>query len=108
MILLKQTYWKVKTTKHKGDGLFAKKDIQPGVVIGDYLGKVLHNSEIEIPSEKENFYLMYYHDRASIFPDLTKPGAHLFNHSCEPNCALFTYQGHILFFSLRKIFAGEK
>lgn len=108
MILLGKSYWEVKTTKNKGKGLFAKKDILPGAVIGDYLGKVLRNREIDIPSEKEGFYLMYYHDRASIYPDLKKPGVHLFNHSCTPNCALFTYQGHILFFGLRHIFAGEE
>lgn len=108
MILLNRSSWEIRKTKNKGQGLFAKKDIDPGVVIGDYLGKVLRNTEIDIPSEKESFYLMYYHDRASIYPDLKKPGVHLFNHSCEPNCALFTHQGHILFFSLRHIFAGEE
>lgn len=108
MILLEKNYWEVKQTKSKGKGLFAKKYIQPGVVIGDYLGKVLRTAEVDIPEEKENFYLMYYHDLASIFPNLKKPGVHLLNHSCMPNCAIFIYHGHILFFSLRKIFAGEE
>lgn len=108
MILLNEDSWEVKPTKYKGDGLFAKKEIKPGIVIGDYLGKVLRTAEADIPSEKESFYLMYYHDQASIFPDLTKPGIHLLNHSCMPNCAFFTFHGHILFFTLRKIFAGEE
>ncbi len=108
MILLEKSYWEVKTTKKKGEGLFAKKNLQPGIVIGDYLGKVLRTSEVDITGEKESFYLMYYHDQASIYPDLTKPGIHLLNHSCEPNCAFFTYQGHILFFTLRHIFLGEE
>lgn len=108
MILLEKDYWEVKTTKNKGQGLFAKKDLGPGVVIGDYLGKVLRNAEIDIPKEQESFYLMYYHDQASIYPNLEKPGIHLLNHSCIPNCALFTDQGHILFFTLRHIFAAEE
>ena len=91
-----------------GEGLFARRDLAPGVVIGDYLGKVLRTAEVDISQEKENFYLMYYHDRASIYPDLEKPGVHLLNHSCMPNCALFTHKGHILFFTLRRIFAGEE
>lgn len=108
MILLGKDYWEVNTTKNKGQGLFAKKDLNPGIVIGDYLGKVLRSSEIDLPPEQINLYLMYYHDRAAIYPNLEKPGIHLVNHSCMPNCALFTYKGHILFFSLRQIFAGEE
>ncbi len=108
MILLEKNSWEVKATNNRGQGLFATKDIAPGTVVGDYLGKVLRTAEIDIPEEKENFYLMYYHDKASIYPDLTKSGVHLFNHSCMPNCGLFTFQGHVLFFSLKYIFAEEE
>ena len=108
MILLGKEHWKVKTTKNKGRGLFARRNLDPGVVIGDYLGKVLRTAEADISKEKESLYLMYYHDQASIYPDLEKPGIHLLNHSCMPNCALFTHKGHILFFTLRRIFAGEE
>src|SRR5581483_12361204 len=52
---------------------------------------------------------MYYHDRASIYPkDLNESGIHLINHSCMPNCWLYTYNGHTLFFTLRTIFPGEE
>lgn len=108
MILLNKDSWEAVTTKLKGKGLFAKKDLDPGIVVGDYLGKVVRTAEVDLTSEKGNFYLMYYHDQASIYPDLEKPGIHLVNHSCEPNLGFFTFQGHILFFTLRKIFAGEE
>lgn len=108
MFLLTDDAWEVKKTEKKGRGLFAKKEIIPGTVIGDYLGRVLRTAEEDTIDESENFYLMYYHDYASIFPDLTKPGIHLLNHSCSPNCWMYTYKGHTLFFAIRRIFPGEE
>ena len=107
MVLLSNQYWEIKETKNKGGGLFAKKAISPGVIIGDYVGKVLRTKEVDIDN-KENLYLMYYHDQASIYPDLQKPGIHLLNHSCSPNSWLYIYRGHTLAFTLRQIFAGEE
>ena len=108
MVLLSSQYWEIKETENKGRGLFAKKAISPGVVIGDYIGKVLRTKEVDLDEDKENLYLMYYHDRACIFPNLQKPGIHLLNHSCSPNSGLYTYCGHTLAFTLRQIFAGEE
>jgi len=108
MFLLPEDYWVIKTTQKKGRGVFAKKDIGAGTVIGDYLGKVIPTSEEDDIDESKNFYLMYYHDRASIFPDLKKSGVHLLNHSCIPNCWMYTYKGHTLYFALRHIFKGEE
>ncbi|PIZ68058.1 hypothetical protein CO165_04995 [Candidatus Roizmanbacteria bacterium CG_4_9_14_3_um_filter_33_18] len=51
---------------------------------------------------------MYLTDQTSIYPDLTKPGPHLLNHSCSPNCWIYIYHGHTLFFALRKIKPGEE
>ena len=108
MVFLSNEYWEVKKTGNKGLGLFAKKTIKPGIVIGDYIGKVLKTAEADIQEDKQNLYLMYYHDQASIYPNLQKPGIHLLNHSCTPNSWLYTYKGHILAFTLRRIFPGEE
>lgn len=108
MVLLSNKYWEVKETRNKGRGLFAKKALNPGIVIGDYIGKVLKTAKVDIEEDKQNLYLMYYHDSASIYPDLQKPGIHLLNHSCIPNSWLYTYRGHTLAFTLRQIFAGEE
>lgn len=106
MILLKQDSWEVKQTKHKGRGIFAKKTIKKGVIIGDYLGTIVNPRDAVI--DEDNFYLMYYHDYALIEPDLKKTGVHLLNHSCNPNAFLYTYKGHTLAFALKKISENEE
>lgn len=108
MFLLTDDFWQVKKTKEKGFGIFAKKEIAEGTIIGDYLGKVIETAKYNFDNDKEGLYLMYYTDQASIYPDLKKPGIHLLNHSCTPNCWIYTYQGHTLFYALRKIKPGEE
>lgn len=108
MFSLSPEYWEVRKTKDRGHGVFARKDIPAGIVLGDYLGKLIRVDEEEKYEDDQCFYLMYYHDRASIFPDGKKAGIHLINHSCEPNTYMYTYQGHTLYFALRQIFAGEE
>jgi SET domain-containing protein len=106
MILLKDDTWEVRNTKRKGRGIFTKKRIMKGTVIGDYLGKVIHPRDAVV--DEENLYLMYYHDKAAIVPDLNKSGIHLLNHSCVPNAFLYTHMGHTLAFALRQIEKNEE
>lgn len=108
MFLLPTSYYEVKHTPNKGKGVFARKDIPAGIVIGDYLGVIINADEEDTYEEKYGFYAMYYTDDLSVFPNLKKNGIHLFNHSCEPNCFMYTYKGHTLYFSLRKIHKGEE
>lgn len=109
MIFLPHDTWEIKQTEKKGKGVFAKKDILPGEIIGDYIGKVIKTAEEDTVETDEGLYLMYYHDRASLYPvDIKAPGIHLLNHSCAPNCWMYTYHGHTLFFAIRHIFAGEE
>lgn len=108
MFLLPKSYWEVKKTKSKGKGVFAKRDIPPGTVIGDYLGLVIRPKDETSYEKKHGFYTMYFHNNASIFPNPKEAGIHLINHSCAPNCWMFTYKGHTLYFSIRKIFKGEE
>lgn len=106
MFILSEDYWSIKDTPHKGRGVFAKKIIEPGTVIGDYLG-------ILIPADDEDMhgptYAMYYNEEAIIVPDdPSSIGAHIVNHSCMPNCDTYPYKGHTLLFALRKIFPEEE
>lgn len=108
MFLLPTTTWEMKTTAKKGRGIFAKKDIEPGTIIGDYLGILVPEEEEDTYEKGDDLFLMYYDEKVTIYPDPAKPGIHILNHSCEPNVWMFTYKGHTLYFSLRKIFKGEE
>ena len=108
MFLIRKHFLQIKKTAEKGFGIFAKKDISAGTVIGDYLGKVIKTAEYDLDKDKDGLYLMYYSDLAAIYPNLKKPGIHLINHSCTPNCRMYFYKGHTLFFALRKIKASHE
>lgn len=108
MFLIPQEYWRVAKTPGKGMGVFASKVITAGTIIGDYLGTLINIAEFDLDEDKKGLYLMYYSDEAGIYPDLSKPGIHLLNHSCEPNCWIYIYRRHTLFFALRNILPGEE
>lgn len=108
MFFIEDDSWQTRKTKEKGVGVFAKKAIATGTIIGDYLGKVIKTAQYDLERDEEGLYLMYYSNRASIYPDLRKPGIHFINHSCAPNCWIYVYHTHTLFFALRNIKAGEE
>lgn len=106
MFLLPKDYYEIRTVKNKGRGVFAKRDISGGSVIGDYLGTFTRADDVE---EKESgFHDLIWTDRTLILPDHTTPGIHFINSSCAPNCAMFPYKEHTLYFAVRKIFAEEE
>ncbi len=106
MFLISKNYWSVSKTKDKGFGIFAKKKIRAGTVIGDYLGKVIETRLYDLDKDKKGLYLMYLTDETSIYPNLKKPDIHLLNHSCSPNCWMHIYRGHTLFFAIKDILPG--
>lgn len=108
MILLPVDFWEMQKTGKRGKGIFATRDIPAGRIIGDYIGRIIKIAEEDVYDNGDHFYLMYYHDYASIFPNLKKPGVHLINHSCTPNVWMYTYKGHTLYFAIRHIFPGEE
>ena len=108
MFLLKKNYWEVKETKNKGRGVFARKPIGQGSLIGDYVGKLVHLKDVDFDKEKKKLYLMYYSDTTGIYPNLRKSGIHLLNHSCTPNCWITRYKNHTIVFALKNIDKGDE
>lgn len=105
MFLLDKSFWQVRKTKSMGKGVFAFKTIEAGSVIGDYMGEIISSDEDD---ETDAVYGMWINDTTVINADAQSEGIHLINHSCEFNCAMYSYKGHVLYFATRKIFPGEQ
>ena len=108
MFLLPGSFLEIKKTKDKGRGVFARKFIAKGSLIGDYVGKLVRLEDIDFEKEKKKLYSMYYDDETGIYPNLEKPGVHLINHSCSPNCWIMRYKKHTIVFALKNIRKGEE
>ncbi len=106
MFIISDDFYEIRSTPKKGRGVFAKKDIPPGLVIGDYIGRVIKPEDFD--EARDGLYDCYYSDTVSILADPKKIGVHLINNSCTPNCDTFPYKGHTIFHTLRKIFKGEE
>jgi uncharacterized protein len=106
MFILPTDYWRIVETKNKGRGVFVEKEIAPGTVIGDYLGKIIPVDNDE--DDNNEIFAMEIDDELLVDPDVNSVGIHLINHSCSPNCFIFPFKGHMLYVSLRKIFAKEE
>ncbi len=107
MFLINSSYYRIKETQSKGRGVFAKSDILPGVIIGDYLGRVITTEEA-MQTERFGVYYMEATNFYSILADKKIVGIHLINHSCTPNCATIDYKGRALYVAIRKIHKGEE
>ena len=115
MFLLPDDAWELRGRAFSADdygkrnrGVFATKPILAGTVIGDYLGLLIPNDQEDAYETGRDVYLMAYDERVSIWPDQTRPGVHVVNHSCEPNVGITTYRGHSLYVALRRIHPGEE
>lgn len=106
MILLNTSDWEVRTTKNKGKGVFALKPIKKNILVANYHGEVVLCEDVDW--EKYEDYVMYLDDSKCIIPDLTTIGAHLINHSCNPNCEIKVQSSEVNFVSIRPIKAGEE
>ena len=115
MLLLPDDAWEMRgrafssrDAEKRNRGIFATRPIGAGTVIADYLGLLIPTEREAEYETGQDVYLMAYDERVSIWPDQTQPGAHVVNHSCEPNAGIVTYRGHSLYVALRRIHAGEE
>jgi len=106
MFLIPPESYRIRKTAKKGRAVFAKQEIEPGTVIGDYVGKIMHgDKENEM---RDGLYTMWANAKFDILANPRKIGMHILNHSCANNCDVFPHKGHMIVFANRRIFRGEE
>ena len=103
--------YKVKKSNIDKRGLYASKDIKPGLKVIDYVGKLISKIETNQNSKFDNnkdIYLFDINKKYDLDGDFTWNTARLINHSCNPNCEVAGEGLKLWISSLREIKKGEE
>ncbi len=101
----------IKDSKIDKKGLYAKKDIAPGIRIIQYIGKLITKKQTENNDKFDNdkdIYLFNLNNRYDLDGDFKWNTARLINHSCDPNCEVEGKGLEIWVTSTRFIKKGEE
>lgn len=106
-MFLSPSLYAVRKVPKKGRAVFALHDIPAGTIIGDYVGTLTHPDDED--EKKTGLYTLGLNDKTDVLADPKKPGVHLINHSCMPNCGMAPAdEGHTVYVAVRRIFKGEE
>ena len=103
--------YKVKKSNIDKRGLYASKNINPGVKIIDYIGKLISKKEAQRNEKfdnKKDIYLFNINERYDLDGDFKWNTARLMNHSCNPNCEVEGAGLKLWITSLREIKKREE
>jgi uncharacterized protein len=99
----------IRKSNINGHGCFATIPFKRGRKIAEYAGERINDLEAQKRARKRRILRICDIDgRFSIDGSRGGNGTHYINHSCEPNAYMRTLYGHVLFFALRDIRAGEE
>jgi len=89
-------------------GVFALEDIPSGQRVIEYTGKRLSIEQGSILDPTQDRYLVRLNRRWLLDGSVGGSGAELVNHCCDPNVVCKRLNGHLIFYSRRRIRAGEE
>jgi len=99
----------IRKSRINGNGCFATIDFKRGRKIAEYSGERITDLEARLRARKRRFLRICDVDgRFSLDGSRGGNGTHYINHCCEPNAYMRILYGHVLFFALRDIRAGEE
>jgi uncharacterized protein len=99
----------IRKSNINGQGCFATIPFKRGRKIAEYAGERINDLEAQKRARKRRILRICDIDgRFSIDGSRGGNGTHYINHCCEPNAYMRTLYGHVLFFALRDIRAGEE
>lgn len=91
-----------------GKGCFATFPFRSRRKIAEYAGERITRQEAERRGGRRILRICDIDDKWSLDGSRGGNGTHYINHSCVPNAYMRTVFGHVLFFALRDIKAGEE
>jgi SET domain-containing protein len=99
----------IRKSRINGNGCFATMPFKRGRKIAEYAGERINDLEAQKRARRRRLLRICDIDgRFSIDGSRGGNGTHYINHCCEPNAYMRTLYGHVLFFALRDILAGEE
>ena len=109
---MENEFIRVRDSKIKGKGAFAKKKIPKGIKIVEYIGPKISNKEAdrvaEIEEDEGDFYLFEINGRHTIFGNVPWNIARFLNHGCDPNCETDIEDGHIWITTIKDVKKGDE
>jgi SET domain-containing protein len=91
-----------------GCGGFARRNIQIGTRIIQYVGEIITKSESIRRCELNNAYIFFLDDVHDLDGNVDWNPARFLNHSCAPNCEAYFEDGEIWIYAIRDIQVGEE
>jgi SET domain-containing protein len=89
-------------------GVYAAQNIPANRKVIEYTGEKINRRETKIRLGRRLNYIFVLDNYWCIDGGVGGSGAELINHCCEPNLTTHIRQGHILYYSKRKIRKGEE
>ena len=91
-----------------GIGGFARRDIEAGARVIEYVGEKITKAESLRCCELNNEYIFALDEEHDLDGNASSNPARFLNHSCQPNCEALREGSRIWILALRTILAGEE
>lgn len=102
---------RVGKSKIQGKGVFAKRKIQRGTRIIEYLGDRITHERLMLDIEEGqpfNVYIFGLSQHLLIDGNRNGNEARFINHSCDPNCEAYIFGDQVFIYAMRDITRGEE
>ncbi len=101
--------FKVGRSRIQGRGLFATSPLPARRKLGELGGELISQREARRRARgRESVMIVEFGDGTALDASRLGSDFRYVNHSCEPNAYMRLYRGHVEFYSLRPIAAGEE
>lgn len=99
---------RVGRSRIEGTGVFAKRRIPRGARIIEYTGDRIPVGQPVDPEADGKIYRLAIDEATAIDGARNGNAARFANHSCQPNCEIYVFDGHAYLYAARDVVRGEE